>query len=103
MNKKGFTLMELLVTVVVLGIIVGLSLPLVRNIQLAQTEKRYITYLDSVGQAAKLYIDSYSEDLYLGRTSGCVYVSYDEMNRYKLLKDIDIRDISCKHCDKEHY
>ena len=39
MNKKGFTLMELLVTVVVLGIIVGLSLPLVRNIQLAQTEK----------------------------------------------------------------
>ena len=95
MNKKGFTLMELLVTVVVLGIIVGLSLPLVRNIQLAQTEKRYITYLDSVGQAAKLYTDSYSEDLYLGRTSGCVYVSYDEMNRYKLLKDIDIRDISC--------
>ena len=95
MNKKGFTLMELLVTVVVLGIIVGLSLPLVRNIRSAQTEKRYITYLDSVGQAAKLYTDSYSEDLYLGRTSGCVYVSYDEMNRYKLLKDIDIRDISC--------
>lgn len=67
--------MELLVTIVVLGIIVGLSIPVVRNIQLAQIEKRYNTYLESVGYAAKLYTDSYSEDLYEGRTSGCIYVA----------------------------
>ena len=38
-KKKGFTLIELLVTVVVLGVIVGLSIPIIRNIQLAQVEK----------------------------------------------------------------
>ena len=95
MGKKGFTLMELLVTIVVLGIIVGLSIPVVRNIQLAQIEKRYNTYLESVSYAAKLYTDSYSEDLYEGRTSGCIYVSYEQMNRYKLLKEIDMSGISC--------
>lgn len=94
-SKKGFTLMELLVTIVVLGIIVGLSIPVIRNIQRAQIEKKYTTYLDSVGYAAKLYTDSYSSDLYGTKRSGCVYVDYTELNRYKLLKDIDIDGISC--------
>ena len=99
MNKnimqKGFTLIELLVTVAVLGVIVGLSIPIIRNIQLAQVEKRYTTYLDSVSYSAKLYTDSYSNDLFGENTTGCRYVSYSELSRYKLLKDIDMRGISC--------
>ena len=64
MKKRGFTLAELLVTIVILGIITGLSIPVIRGLQASQSEKRYSIYVDSVNSAAKLYTDSYSEDLF---------------------------------------
>ena len=33
LKHKGFTLVELLVTIVILGIITGISIPIIRNIQ----------------------------------------------------------------------
>ena len=42
MNKKyGFTLVELLVTMVILGIIVGMSFPLIRRIREANEKREY--------------------------------------------------------------
>ena len=37
MNKKGFTLTELLVVVVILGIIAGMAIPLKRNMRIIKT------------------------------------------------------------------
>ena len=96
MNRRGFTLVELLVTIAVLGIITGLSIPLVRNIQALQIEKRYNTYIDSLSYAARLYTDSYEDDLYGNHTNGCTYITYDQLASRNLLKDIDMADISCK-------
>ena len=42
-----------------------------------------------------MYTDSYSEDLYNGDGSGCAFVSYEDLSRYNLLKDIDMSGISC--------
>ena len=95
MNRKGFTLVELLVTVAILGIITGLSIPIVRNITQARINKKYDTYLDSLVYATKLYTDSYSDDLYGHKASGCEYVTYNDLARYKLVKDIDLSGISC--------
>ena len=94
-NQYGFTLTELLVALVILGIITGLSIPVIRNIQRAQTEKKYNTYMDSLTYASKLYTDSYGDDLYEGSPKGCIYVDFATLSRYKLVKDIDMRGISC--------
>ena len=59
MKNKGFTLVELLVAIVILGIITGLSIPLLRVISNNRTEKQYKTYMDSMIASAKLYNDSY--------------------------------------------
>ena len=56
--NKGFTLVELLVTISILGLITALSLPVIRNIIEANTLKKYTTYKDSVETSAKLYVDS---------------------------------------------
>ena len=62
-KKNAFTLVELLVTIVILGIITGFSIPLIRNIRSAQEKKQYETYRTSLSYASKVYADSFSEDL----------------------------------------
>ena len=94
MNKKGFTLVELLITIVILGIIAGISVPVLRSLQASQSEKKYKIYIDNVNYAAKLYTDSYSEDVFSGKT-GCAYIKYKDMSKYHLLKDINLSGISC--------
>lgn len=94
MNKKGFTLVELLVTIAILGVITGLSIPLIRNIQSTQTNKKYEVYLDSVVSGTKLYIDSYGIDVF-GHGGNCAYVSYEDLKNKNLIKDIDMSDVSC--------
>ena len=94
-NNKGFTLVELLVTISILGLITALSLPVIRNIIEANTMKKYSTYKDSVESSAKLYVDSYSDDLFGKKLSGCAYITYDQMNEKKLIKDIQENGISC--------
>ena len=94
-NNKGFTLVELLVTISILGLITVMSLPIIRNIIEANTLKKYATYKDSVETSAKLYVDSYSDDLFGKKLSGCAYITYDQMNEKKLIKDIQENGISC--------
>ncbi len=95
MNRKGFTLVELLVTVAVMGIITGLSIPVIRNISQSNTNKKYTTYLDSLIYASKLYTDSYSEDLFGRKASGCSYIKFDDLEKYNLVKDIDMGGTTC--------
>ena len=45
--------------------------------------------------AAKLYNDSYSEDLFGHNENGCAYVTYQQLVDKNLLKDIDLDKVSC--------
>ena len=94
-KNKGFTLVELLVVIVILGIITGLSIPLIRNLSGTMEKKKYTTYNETLLSGAKLYNDSYSEDLFGHNENGCAYVTYAQLKERNLLKDIEISDVSC--------
>ena len=94
-NKRGFTLVELLVVIVILGVITGISIPLIRNIQAKNEERQYKSYQESLKYSAKLYVDSFREDLFGHSKSGCAIITYDQMVEKGLLKDISIGDVSC--------
>jgi prepilin-type N-terminal cleavage/methylation domain-containing protein len=79
LKHKGFTLVELLVTIVILGIITGISIPIIRNIQAHNQMRKYTTYMDSLKTSAKLFMNSYEEDLFGHSKSGCVIINYSQM------------------------
>ena len=94
-NRKGFTLVELLVVIVILGIVTGLSIPLIRNIQANNEKKEFKTYMETLKYSSKLYVDSYGEDLFGRHKSGCVVIKYKDLYDKGLIKDIPVDEISC--------
>ena len=99
MNNKGFTLAELLVAILILGIITGIAIPVIRNVQLNSQKKHFETYKTSFIYSSKLYTDSYGVDLFGKRRSGCSIIRYSDLKDKDLLKDINMKNITCGQND----
>ncbi len=96
-NKWGFTLVELIVVIAVMGVILILALPQVGKIQSANKTKKYETYEQSIESAAKLYVDSHAKDLFGTNNSGCVTIKFAELQTNNLIKDFGEDGISCNN------
>ena len=94
-SKKGFTLVELLVVITIIGIITMLALPGVQKIQNRNRNKKYEAYADTIESAGKLYTDAYADDLFGMEGSGCATISYSELKRKSLVKDYEVEGITC--------
>ena len=94
-TKKGFTLVELLTVMVIFGVIVGLSFPALKTLRERNMDKKFTTYKDAITSGAKLYIESYEDDIFGRNESGCTCIKLKELETKKLAKDISMNDISC--------
>ena len=95
-KSKGFTLIELIVAIAIMGIILLLAFPMMRGIQSSNQDKKFTAYKDSMESSAKLYTDSYQEDMFGYHSSGCFDVSYQDMKKKNLLKSFRYQDITCE-------
>ena len=102
MNRKGFTFVELLAVIVLIGIIIGISVPVIRYADKKFHEKAYNTKVDLIKNAAKDYGDENIEFInaqtttYTEPSSGHSYKAVtitvgDLLDKGYITKDNDIR------------
>lgn len=91
-NKKGFTLVELLVAITILGIVTLVSLPMIRVIQGSMQLSKEKVYKESILSAAKNYNDLHEMDTFGYQNSGCVDIYYTDLVDSKLLDELDLSD-----------
>lgn len=99
LNKNGFTLVELLVAISVLAIVMIIALPQISNVKNTNQTTKYKKYAESIVSSAKLYTDSYAEDMFGNNKSGCVDVPYSELRNKDLVKDIKLEGATCNNAN----
>lgn len=97
LSNMGFTLVELIVVIAIMGVILILALPQVSKIQSANKTKKYEAYKGSFTSAAKIYIDNHKKDLFGNQETGCVTITYDLLKKDNLIKDFSETGVNCNY------
>ena len=91
-GKKGFTLVELLAVIVILGIVVGIGIPTVTAFQKRALKQRLAGFFKIVDEAADAYVEQYHADF--EPTKDCFEIGYKELVNQGLLIETDITCLS---------
>ena len=92
-SSYGFTLVELLTVVVLLGIVMMIAIPSLRNLTYNSSVQQYNYHEKFVEEAAKLYVKNYKSELEKDKTSTCFNIPYKALLKEDLIEE---EEISCE-------
>lgn len=96
MKKGGFTLVELIITIAIMGIIMMIAFPSVTSLSRTNKYKKAVSYGESMITGAKLYVDQYQEDLWGSMTAtGSKTITMAMLKGNDLLKNYTDKKDSC--------
>lgn len=97
-SNKGFTLVEVLVVITIMGLILLFALPEVQRLQARNMNRKYRTYEQSLESSARLFVDSNALDLFGTSENGCADVSFTELKAKSLAKEfLGEAGVSCSN------
>ena len=91
-KKGGFTLVELLVVIMIIGILLGICIPAVVNLQKSQNAKKFDYFTTVVKEATDLYVEQYGKSF--DETENCFDIVYDSLVEENLIQESDITCLS---------
>ena len=94
MNKKGFTLIEMLIVVVLIGTILTIAIPSVLRLVESRSKDQYNIQIKLIDQASNLYQTRYRGEFNSYPDAKCFILDYDTLIAEDLIKkeDIDCSD-----------
>lgn len=98
MNKKGFTLIELIATIVIMALILIMVMPSINALLNNNKDKAYEYYGDSLIDAAEIFVGREKEDITsLGTLNftGCVDITYQDLINSDLIRAYSDKKINC--------
>lgn len=96
MKDKGFTLVELIITIVIMAVILVVAFPSIGRLQQNNKYKKYVSYGESMVSSGKLYVDQYHEDIWGSTTAaGTKTITMETLKDSVLLKDYVDKKDSC--------
>lgn len=98
-KRKGFTLVELLVAITILGIIMVIALPQINSLQNDNSKTKYEKYAEFIAASSRLYTDSNTKDMFGNSPSGCYDIKYSQLRDKNLIDDIKVDGATCASTD----
>lgn len=98
MNKNGFTLIELIATIVIMALILIMVMPSITALRKNSENKQYQYYGESLIEAAEIFVNKEGEDITsLGtlKFTGCVDITYQDLLNSDLIKPFTDDKINC--------
>ena len=93
---KGFTMVELLTAMAIMGLLVIMAFPVIRAIQINNKNTKFEEYGRAAISASKLYTNSYGEDLFEPEIDNqFTTITFSDMAKKDLIKDINMEDATC--------
>ena len=96
-NNRAFTVVEVVVTIAIIGIILIIALPRISSMKDDNKLKKFDAYRESFLSAAKLYVDTNGKDMFGNHSSGCLQVTYDQLENSNLIKKFGEKNVTCKN------
>ena len=100
MNRKGFTLIELIATIVIMALILIMVMPSITALVNNNEDKSYEYYGDSLMEAAEIFVGREGEDITnLGTLNftGCIDITYQDLINSDLIKPYSDEKINCSN------
>ena len=94
-KKRGFTLVEVIVTITILGVVTLVALPVITGLKSQFDTSKFKVYQSSLESAGKLFVDANLEDVFGNEESGCAEITYTSLVEKRLLEDISIDGVTC--------
>lgn len=96
MKKNGFTLVELIITILIMGIIMIVAFPSVTKLGQTNKYKKAVSYGESMVESAKLYVEQHQEDMWEGlENTGEKEVGIEDLRNTDLLKGYTDKKDTC--------
>ena len=91
MNKRGFTFIELLAVILIIGVVIGISVPAIRYADRKFHEKAYNTKIQLIKHAAEDYGDDFKEVI-IDQSNTNTYTDPTTNTSYKAVT-VKVRDL----------